>query len=471
MEDRSLGARIAQFCILIVIATSIGLIFTESAALGLIAGGALTVYFVLCWRHFTSATWVTIGLCVVLLAVTLVRGLSLATLASGLERMAFLAAFLALLGTLRSAASEAPEIIRAGRFLTAQPPGRRFVAMNCGGHIFGLLINLGGLAVLLEMTRRSLEDPRVQMPPDLREWKLRRMTTATLRGFSLIPLWSPFGLGMNVLLLSMPGLAYWQVAPLGMAAAVLFFGWGWFLDWLAAPRGPIPAYSRAVPDPSDGRAVFRLLQHVLFLAVMVLGVHHALKVSFQSALLLAVPAYSLVWAAVNGRNTPAGSIAAMRRTTAITIARLPAGAAEIGVFASAGLLSVLALEVLPIEMVQTYVADLIGAPWQMVVLLTLSMFVLATAGLNPIISASVLGSLVTQLHVPGLSDTAAALCLAGTWSCVMGFTPLMTTVAYAGALIGRPPALVGLRWNGIYCLTAILLWTAGMALVVQSGVL
>lgn len=363
MEERSFRALVAQLCILIVIATSVGLIFTASSVLGLIAGGALALYFVLCWRYFTAATWVTIGLCATLLAVTLIRGIDLQTLARGLERMAFLAAFLALLGMLRAAASEAPEIVQAGRYLTAQPPGRRYVAMNCGGHAFGLLINLGGLAVLLEMTRRSLDEAAAQLPPELREWRLRRMTTATLRGFSLIPLWSPFGLGMNALLLSMPGLAYWDVAPGGIVAAVLFFGWGWLLDWLAAPRGLIFPQTHAAPDPNNRWAVARLIQHILFLGGMVLAIHHAISVSFQSALLLSIPAYSLVWAVGNGRHAPNGSVPAIRRTIGTAIARFPSAAAEIGIFASAGLLSVLALEVLPIDLVQQVVADAISAPW------------------------------------------------------------------------------------------------------------
>ena len=122
-----------------------------------------------------------------------------------------------------------------------------------------------------------------------------------------------------------------------------------------------------------------------------------------------------------------------------------------------------------LKKVQAAVAALIDAPWQMIALLNLSMFLLAAVGINPIITASVMGSLVTQLDVPGLSDAAAALSLAGTWGCVMGFTPLITTVVYAGALVGRPPWVVGIRWNGLYCLSSLALWTIGMGIVVELG--
>ena len=78
---------------------------------------------------------------------------------------------------------------------------------------------------------------------------------------------------------------------------------------------------------------------------------------------------------------------------------------------------------------------------------------------------------MAEIDVPGLSDAAAALGLAGTWGCVMGFTPLMTTVVYAGALVRQPPMVVGFGWNGPYWLSSLMLWTIGMALVAQLGIL
>lgn len=462
---------VASLCIVIVVAVSYAGMAVASPVLGLIAGAALAVYLLLCWRQFTAATWITVGLCAVVLALALLRGIDLPTLARGLERMAFLAALLALLGSLRAVAATAPEIAQAGRYLTAQPPSRRYLAMTMGGHVFGLLINLGGMAILLDMTRRSLDDTAAHLSAYLRGWRLRRMTTAVLRGFSLVPLWSPIGLGLNALLLAMPGLQYGDVGPPGMAAAALFLGWGWFLDWLRAPRIPPAQRPAFTPDPADRGGLLLLVGHVAALGGLVLGLHAVTSLGFQQALLVAVPGYSLIWAALIGRRTGIGSWVSMRRTAAGTVRRFSGAAAEIGVFASAGLLSVLALEIIPVDQVQALVAGTIGAPWQMVVLINLAMFVLATVGVNPIITAAVVGSLVSELDIPGLSDAAAALCLAGSWGCVMGFTPLITTVVYAGALVGQPPTVVGMRWNGLYCLSGLVLWTIGMAAVAQLGIM
>lgn len=471
MTSDRLKSIVAQTCIVIVIAATLGGIVVSSPAIGIAAGIALALYLALSWRQFTVATWITVSLCAVLLGLAALRGIDLETLSHGLERMAFLATLLALLGSLRVVASDAPEVLRAGRYLTTRPPGRRYLAMNFGGHVFGVLINLGGMAILLEMTRRSLEETRGHLPAHLREWRLRRMTTAVLRGFSLAPLWSPIGLGLNALLLAMPDLRYGDVAPAGLAAAVLFLGWGWFLDWIGAPR--IPAGLKPGPSPrtADWSAVAILVTHVGLLAGLVFVMHAATGLQFQQALLIAVPAYSLAWAAWLGHRGGTGAMTQARHAATGTIRRFPLAAPEIGVFASAGLLSVLVLELLPIDQVQAAVASMIGAPWQMIALLNLSMFGLAAVGINPIITASVMGSLVTQLDIPGLSDAAAALSLAGTWGCVMGFTPLITTVVYAGALIGRTPSVVGLRWNGLYCLSSLALWTIGVGIVVELAVL
>ena len=51
----------------------------------------------------------------------------------------------------------------------------------------------------------------------------------------------------------------------------------------------------------------------------------------------------------------------------------------------------------------------------------------------------------------------------------MIFSPVITTVAYAAALVGKTPFLVGLRWNGVYCVAGLGLWTALMAGLVAVG--
>ena len=92
MPERSVRMLVAQGCIIVVVLASFAGIFIHSAAIGLTAGAALAVFLVLCWRQFTVATWLTVSLCVLLLAAAMLRGIDIETLSRGLERMAFLAA-------------------------------------------------------------------------------------------------------------------------------------------------------------------------------------------------------------------------------------------------------------------------------------------------------------------------------------------------------------------------------------------
>ncbi|KGJ04673.1 hypothetical protein [Paracoccus sphaerophysae] len=460
---------ISQACICLVILVSLAEIVWHTAALPFLAGAALAVYLVLEWRRFTLASWVPVILSGLLLALAVAQGIEPGALADGLSRMAFLASLLALLGILRVVAGEAPAIAQSGRYLTAQPPGRRYLALAGGGHVFGLLINLGGLAILLEMAVRALAADPASRQPGVREIKLRRMTVATLRGFSLIPLWSPFGFGMNTLLLAMPGLSYLQIGPPGICVALLFLAAGWALDWATAPARPPGMAAPPPADPRDRIGLVRLVLHVLALGGLVLAISTGTGLDFQHALLLAVPGYSLLWAGRLGAAEPGGPAAAMRRCAALTVRRFPLAAGEIAIFASAGLLSVLALELIPVDRVQALVAGASVTAPAAILALNVLLFGLASVGINPIITAAVLGAVVTRLHIPGLSDAAAGLSLAGAWSLVMIFSPVITTVAYAAALVGKTPIVVGPRWNGVYCLCGLGLWTALMAGLVAVG--
>lgn len=159
------------------------------------AGAAVAVYFLLEWQRFKLASQVPVILSAALLALAIAQGTPARVIEDALGRMAFLASLLALLGILGVVAAEPPAIAQAGRYLTGQPPGRPYLALASAGNVFGLLINLGGLAILLEIGVRALDHDPAACDPRIREIKLRRMTVATLRGFRWWPCGRPSALG------------------------------------------------------------------------------------------------------------------------------------------------------------------------------------------------------------------------------------------------------------------------------------
>ncbi|WP_417839564.1 hypothetical protein [Tritonibacter scottomollicae] len=139
-----------------VMAAAVLAIFVETRTLTLLGSGALVLYLLLAWRQFRIGTWVPVLLSVAVLALALWQDVAAQVLWQAADRMVFLSALIAMLGTLRSAAAIAPEVLQAGAYVTNQPASRRYLAMTFGGHLFGVLINFGGLALLLDLAKREV---------------------------------------------------------------------------------------------------------------------------------------------------------------------------------------------------------------------------------------------------------------------------------------------------------------------------
>lgn len=453
----------------VVMISAILLVFVTSDWLILGASGALALFLVLGWRRFGIGTWVPVLLSVGVLVVALQQGVEGAVLLEALGRMLFLAALIAVLGTLRSAASMAPEVAQAGAFLTGQPASRRYIALNTGGHLFGVLINFGGLALLLDMATRAMKsEASMQLSPELREVKLKRMSLAIVRGFGMISLWSPLGFATNAILITLPGISYVEFGPLGFAMSLVFVAVGWGYDQIERWRLGTTGTARPSPPVGAWKGAVILLVHVVVLGASVFILHEVTPLSFQQGLILVVPSYALLWAAGSRRSAP---ISAIRQALATTVNRLPNSAGEIGVFAAAGFLSVMLLALIPVDVLRMYIADLGLGPISLALGLSLSIVFFAMLGINPIVTASVMGAIVSQLAVPGLSNTAIALAITGGWTAVIGLSPFITTIILCSGIIERPVWRIGLIWNGMYCLTILLIWLAMLIGLMLSGLI
>jgi hypothetical protein len=454
----------------VVMLSTLLLIVVESRALTLLATAALVSFLMLGWRQFRVGTWVPLLLCGGALALALWRGVAASTLWQAMERMLFLASLIAMLGTLRSAAAIAPEVRQAGLFLTNQPASHRYLSMTFGGHLFGVLINFGGLALLLDLARRSMsDDSATRLPAPAREARLRRMSMAVIRGFSMISLWSPFGFATNALLISLPGLSYMDFGPIGFAMSFVFVAIGWGFDRLEGRRFQRLGLPRPSPPPGSWRGAVVLVGHVLALGAAVFAGEALTPLGFQQALIFAVPGYALVWAAVTGHRAMGGAAAGVGAAGRAAWARLSDLGAEVGVFAAAGFLPVVLLEILPTEPLRAGVLAVGLGPVALALGLSLGVVGMALVGVNPIVSASVFGTLASQLAVPGLSDTAIALAVTGGWTAVIGLSPFITTLVIAASIIGRGSHVIGLVWNGPYCAAILSIWVVFLTVLMRGG--
>lgn len=412
-------------------------------------------YFALCWGRIMTVAKILLLGCVALAGVVLARDGGGALLAKAIGRMSFFPVFVAMLALLRAAAGASDTTARAGALLVRQPPSRRYLALTVGGHIFGILLNIGGLALLLDMTKRANTLEAGFGEARIVAMRERRMTLAVMRGFACIAMWSPLGLALNLLLASMPDLAWLDVAPYGLAGAIVFMALGFVFDRLEFPRPTRPRSES--DDPGGISALLTLVGHIGALSGLAMVAEVLTDRPFQAILINLVPLYAVGWLLTNAILRRQGRIAAftLGHLREGGLVRWPHFANEISVFAASGFLGVVLATLAPREALQAAFAAAALPPGVVAAGLTGGIVVLGFVGLNPMISASILAATLASIEVPGLSHAHAVLALAAGWTCVIGVAPLMSSLVMTATLIGRRPLEVGLIWNGRFTIAAV----------------
>ena len=453
-----------------VMGLALALVFVDWAVLVWIATGLLVVFLSLNLRQFNIGTWVPALLSVLVLVLSLPRELPVDVYLQACNRMVFLAALMAVLNTLRTAAARAPEVIRAGQFLVSQPASRRYLALTFGGHLFGVLINFGGLAIMLDLAMRAMkerfDDPRREA---LQEVRLRRMVLAVLRGFGLIAMWSPLGFAANVVLITLPGLSYVQFGPLGFAMTFVFVAIGWGLDRITGRKYRNLGLPQPHPPKGAWVGAALLMIHVVVLGGAVIGLHEITTLSFQKALIVMVPLYAVgwtLWSSYRAGGLVQGVADAVREVWE----RQSRTAGEVGIFAAAGFLPVVLLAILPMGPLQAGVESLGLGPIGLALSMSAAVMGGALLGINPIVVASVAGAVALEMNVPGLSELAIGLGIIGGWSAVMGLSPFMTTLVFGASIVERPAWRIGLMWNAAYSVSILVVWSTMLVVLMLTGV-
>src|SRR3546814_18051898 len=146
------------------------------------------------WRRLRLREGYLLCLCAALFALALAYDPEPWALAlRGLDRSAFLAAFILLMALLREGGIASPAVLQCGTYVTQQPPQWRFLAVFLGSHFFSVLINLGSLSLLAPIIQRAVRGDKLQRE-ELDELALvreRRQLSALLRGFAWFRVWSP----------------------------------------------------------------------------------------------------------------------------------------------------------------------------------------------------------------------------------------------------------------------------------------
>jgi len=128
-----------------------------------------------------------------------------AAIENGLTRAAIFPAFLATIVLLRATADQRPEIGVARQLFTALDRERRDSGLVVGGFLVGSILQVGVFAIMAPILGRNA-------PANER----REVFVAAMRGMALVPLWSPFVVGMAVASQYLPKVPLWQIMSLGL---------------------------------------------------------------------------------------------------------------------------------------------------------------------------------------------------------------------------------------------------------------
>jgi hypothetical protein len=419
--------------------------------LGLVAGLAILGFLLIEFRRQRPAMRLVFSVMVAagLVSVAL-SAHPLATFLAAWRRGAAYAAFYFALGTLRDTAENSTIVRRCGAHLAAQPPGRRYLALTAGGHLFSIILSYGAIELFGAMVGRATG---LAAAGTIRT---RRMLMAAYRGFATMNCWSPLNIMTAVVSAAIPAANLRPLIPAAFAVAIVMLLAGWVLDRSEGGGAEAPA------TPSGERWTIHLAIVALVLLVMALaeGVAGAAGVVVSTGVTAVVPAVALVWTLGQLRRRGSLIVLLLGRRLGKFFARVPSFRGEATVLGAGGFLGVALGAALPAG----GMAPLLTALPAVAVPLAVPPLLLATGllGLNPIAIVAIIGAAVPDPAALGVAPaTLAFACMLG-WGVAVGMTPMSASALATARWTGTDPWTVTVRWNVRY--TIILLVLASIAI-------
>lgn len=368
---------------------------------------------------------------------------------TALSRASFIAAFFTALTAIRSAAITDPSILECGRFLVSQPPGRRYIALTIGSHLFGLLLTYGSISLLGAL---ATDTASRETNPEVRRHRTRRVLIAVQRGFIATLPWSPLAFASAITLSVIPGASWADALPLTIVSGVLLAGIGWGLDTAFKPR-------LTTPPPKRGPAEGGWFEHMksLYLLLLLLGlstaaIHLMTGVRIFGVVMALVPAASVLWIALQHRNRPAPLQNITSRVRAFATSDIPNLKKELTLLTMAGFIGSLGAATLS-PLIEGAGINFAAMPtWILVLCVFWFIPVTGQLGMNPILAVSLFAPFLPSPDVLGIEPAILVCAMTSGWALSGVTSPFTASVLLIAAFGKVSPLHVGLRWNGVYAL-------------------
>ncbi len=441
-------------------------------AAGLAAVLALLAFCVVGQRHFRLRERILIAVATLLtVAEFALEPDAAATVRRGLDQAAFLAAFMLLLAVLRDAAATSPAVEATGRFLTEQPPNRRYGAIAGGAHVLTTLLNMGALSLLAPLIKAGVRASRAAgVDPAIADVKERRQFSAAMRGFQMVIVWAPTTVTQALLASLFPGADGARVILAGLGLAALTMAMGWVEDTVRwRPLRRRLAREGRSPVRTAMAAPVRALVHFAGVCAALVALAVLVRLVFAvetvPALMLAAPVLTVAWIWWQGRSAgsrQAGVLAA-RRAGAIVSRGLPAASPEAMTLASAGYIGVMLAALVPPEAIALAASPEVIHPFLLLALLPLLIVVAVQFALTPIVVAVFVGTALGKVETLPVDPALLVIALSGGWALAMTASPFAAGALVLNRMTGIPATRLTWAWNGLYSVFAygvLLAWLA-----------
>ncbi len=432
-------------------------LYTGADGAGLVSRLAICAVCLCVIPHFTLREWA-----LSLMAVLLTGGLVIVEptadgIVHGLDRAAFFGAFIYLITLLKEAAVRSPSVLELGRYLTNQPPGRRFFATAIGGHFMGVLLNFGAVSLLAPLIQRGARADPIITEQDERRAAIReqRQISALLRGFSWMILWSPTALTQAVLLTTLPGVDLITVMSLGGIAAVIMILIGRIEEQLRWRHLIISRPASSLKFPKKSALI------LLFVCGLLLGLTYAVvglaNVSTARALMLMAPLVMGFWVFAQNQQERFGDSLVSTGSTLASILRTTAQPLARNTFAlgSAGFIGETAAILAPVQWMAEHVNFEQIPAWLFLSSLPVLISLCGQIALSPLMVVVFLSAIMREL--PGLPADPSHIVFAmgAGWALSMTASPNATATILISGTCGIAPTTLTWRWNGIYALICL----------------
>ena len=446
-------------------------LYSGSRYTGLASAACFLAFAVTGQKHFRTRERILLTLAAALtVAATQLSSEFFPLIERALNQAAFLAAFMVLLALLREGAVTSDAVLGVGRYLTRQPPGRRYVAITGGGHALGIFLNFGALSLLGPLIQRGLREGAGDEDRHLLAIREQRQISALARGFSWIIVWSPTAVTQALVPAVVVGAVQAKIAAIGMATtlAVLFAGWvedrwrGVRARAQLAADGQPPARVVSMPFPRRDFAMFSLVCAAL--AVLTILVIVATHVSTIPALMLVAPLVTVGWLWLQVRQHPDAGARTRARLAEILTISAPRGSPEALTLSVAGFCGIVAAGLTDAEALAGLIR-LDGTPPLEIYLAAAAIVPIASnAAMPPMLTVTFLGSLFSALPTPPADPTLLGAAFALGWALNLTASPFGATALVLARITGIPATTLSWRWNGIFTIVAYLIVATALAI-------